>query len=94
MRFGDMVLKRRPVTSATVWWWRGALIAQHEADMAQKVGCPCGCHGAASGEDGHAGRMIDAEPYLCSLCEGTGWVKLGRIVERDRETKGKGVFVP
>ena len=61
--------------------------AQHDADMAHEVACPCGCHGAASGEDGHAGRMIDAEPYLCSLCAFTGRVTLGRIVERDRAMK-------
>ena len=57
--------------------------AQHEADMAAEVACPCRCHGQGF-------------PFVCAptatngpqtsycICSGRGRVTLGRIVEADR----------
>lgn len=73
MRLEDMVLRGRPVETAVPWFFGDALRAQHEADMAYEVACPCGYHRPELSE--------------CDLCSGTGRVTLGQIVAADRARK-------
>ena len=80
MRFEDMVLKSYDVSRD---YGLPTAEAQHAADMGYEVACPCGCHEAAE-RGGHAGTMIDAEPWDCGLCFGTGRVTIGVIIAADR----------
>lgn len=73
-------------------WYDGNLlrhvIAQHEADMAHEIACPCQCHDDANFDCLYTdSEALGRVPNQCVLCSGTGRVTLGAIVGADRARK-------